>query len=132
MKRASVSGQGEITAATFDSQNRLWVGDIGARASLYDLETGSKVETLSPPTGLISKLFRYGLDPFYRYCPKPGEFYKVVAHVSSTSSKEEDISSLDLRRAQTEEDPWRPLWTGLLFMGVMLVIAGTVFHYQDF
>ena len=133
--KAGVSGQGTITAICFNDQNQLWVGNTSNAAQLYDLESMDRVKSYSPNTSMFSKFHTYCLSPFYWLCPKPGEFYKVIAHVSGASASaaaEDDVPDYDLSRTTRTEDPWQPLWSGLLFMFVTLLIACVIFVRRDF
>lgn len=135
LARARVAGQGTISAVSFDDQNRLWVVDRTDRASLYDLDSFELVQRFSPSGGFMEKAYRYVLGPFYRVCPKPGEFYKLVTYLSSTGDTKYN-ADVDLRRNSEntawKQDPWSPLWSGLGFMFSMLLVACVIFHYTDY
>ena len=130
----SLPDQGSITAVYFDDENRLWVGNTSDQAELYELSSLDQVTGYSPQSSLMSNFYHYCLRPFYWICPKPGEFYKVVAHVSSSDSDadEEEVQDFNLPRSNSNEDPWQPLWSGLLFMFGMLFLAGLVFWRRDY
>ncbi len=132
MKKADVTGQGEICAFGFGAGNRLWVSDNTDRATDYDLATDERGNRLAPGGTWLEKSFRYGIAPIYKAFPKPGEFYKVVTHLSS-SGNTADNDDVDLRRNPFETDnPWLPLRSGLIFMGLMIFVACVIFHFKDF
>ncbi len=131
MQKAKVSGQGQIGTFAFGDQNQLWVSDNTDRATQYDLATGTRVLRHSPSGDWIANTYRYVLRPFYRVCPKPGEFYKVVTHLSAagdTSSNE----NVDLNRTLQASDPWQPLISGAAFMFAMLALGCLVFQFKDY
>ncbi len=131
MKKADIIGQGEVCAFTFDDENQLWVCDNTDRATEYDLASGEMKVRYSPPGGWIEKLYRYGLRPFYKICPKPGEFYKVVSYLSASGDSEAN-ADVDLNKTFEVSDPWSPLWSGLLFMLSMLFLGCLVFQFRDY
>ncbi len=131
IRLANVSGQGDISAVSFDDRNRLWVVDRTDRATRYELENTSRDETLTPGGDWIDWAYRYAVRPFYTVCPKPSEFYKVVTYLSDTTdtSSNQDV---DLTRVEPTSDPWSPLWSGLGFMAAMLLLSCTIFHFKDY
>ena len=131
IEKAKVKGQGQICAFSFTDDDQLWVASDADRIAQYDLSNNSASSQYAPSGGLFEKFFRYGLRPFYRVCPKPGEFYKVVTHLSSSG---DGLSNADVDNNRGDEatNPWLPLWSGLGFMAVMLFLGCTVFHFKDY
>lgn len=129
---ANIVGQGKVSTFTFDSEGDLWVSENTDRATEYDLTDGSAGTRFAPGGTWIEKTYRWGLSPLYRVFPKPGEFYKVVTHLSSSGDAESNLE-IDLRERPLENsEPWLPLWSGLGFMGMMLFLACLVFHFKDY
>ena len=79
----------------------------------------------------MQKAWRYGIQPLYSVFPKPGEFYKVVTHLSSSNDSQTN-RDVDLTLQDVEPNPWSPLVSGLAFMGVMLGLACLVFARTDY
>jgi len=129
--RAPVSGQGSISMAMFDEAGRLWVADRTDRLTAYEPDSWNEARRLSPTGSIISRLHRYAVRPLYRVCPKPGEFHKLVTHLSASANVKKD-PTIDLTQRPEPENPWAPLTSGLAFMAAMLVIACVVFQRQDF
>ncbi len=123
--------RGDILAAVFDNQGRLWVGDRFRGVQRYDMDSGRQLDSRQPEAGWMTPAFRYGIRPLYRIFPKPGEFYKVIAHLSA-STDASDNPDIDLTRLPHRDDPWSPLRSGLIFMALMLAISCFVFQRQDF
>lgn len=130
-----ISEQGTVTAIRFDGQGQLWVGDTSNFAKLYNLESLEQLKELSPKSSLFTMFYNYCLSPSYWLCPKPGEFYKVIAHVSGVADgavEEDEVPDSNLSRDTSTDDPWQPLWSGLLFMFVTLFVASVIFIRRDF
>ncbi|MCH2177492.1 MAG: ABC transporter permease [Mariniblastus sp.] len=131
MNKAKVPGQGTISSVAFGGDDQLWIADRTDRVTRVNLSSGSNEEQLSPAGDWLSKTYRYVLAPFYRVCPKPGEFYKLVTHLSATdgSTQGEDV---DLRDMVEQADPWGPLKSGIGFMAIMLFFACLIFQCKDY
>ena len=129
--KPAVTGQGDISAIRFSDENQLWVVDRNDRLSEYDPATLTKAKTLSPVGGMIANVYRYLVKPFYTVCPKPSEFYKVVTYLSDTSDNRNNVD-VDMTHTPQRPDPFLPLWSGLGFMAVMLLLAVTIFQFKDF
>lgn len=65
---------------------------------------------------LSSKYYGYLLDGIYYFLPKPSELGNIMQQLVRGIA----ISS------------WMPLWTSLLFAGVMLVVSGYIFQKKNF
>ena len=131
LKKAEIVGQGAVASFAFDNDDHMWVCDNSDRASEYDLVSGEMNVRHSPPGGWVERVYRYGLKPFYTICPKPGEFYKVVSHLSSAGDSEEN-ADVDMNKTFESSDPWGPLWSGLLFMFIMLFMGCLIFRSKDY
>ena len=131
MNKARVPGQGTISSVAFGGDDQLWIADRTDRVTRVNLSSGSNEEQLSPAGDWLSKTYRYALAPFYRVCPKPGEFYKLVTHLSATdgSTQGEDV---DLRDTIEQAEPWGPLKSGIGFMAIMLFFACLIFQCKDY
>ena len=132
-RKPALRGQGSISSVGFDDANQLWAADRNDRVTQYDLETLDTSTSVSPGGGFIQKFYRYAVKPFYRVCPKPGEFYKVVTHLSNTSDTlRGNHVDVDLTEVPYQTSPLSPLWSGLAFMFAMLLIGCLVFHFKDY
>ena len=129
---ANVTGQGKINAFVLGTGGKLWVSENTDRLTMYNLSAGTSGNRLAPGGTWYEKAFRWVIAPLYRAFPKPGEFYKVVSHLSSSGDAKTNLD-VDLRINPLENaNPWQPLWSGLGFMLGMLIIASTYFHFKDF
>ena len=134
MFRPAVTGQGGVSGVAFDG-DMIWVCDRTDRMSQYTLGAFDEQTTYAPPCGIFSTPFvfgyRYLIKPFYKICPKPGEFYKLVTHLSNSKDTKTN-QEVDLRMSVTDRDPWSPFWSGVGFMCLMLVLSCLMFHYSDY
>jgi hypothetical protein len=126
-----VIGQGHVCAFALGVDDQLWVIDNTDRVTGYDLANDSMRVRHVPTGGWIEKTYRYVLRPFYVVCPKPGEFYKVVGHLSSSGNTEAN-EDVDMNEARQSSDPWSPLWSGLAFMFSMLALGCLIFQFRDY
>ena len=131
MFQAKVKGQGSISAVSFTADNQMIIGDRTDRVTTYDLPDFKAVDTFSPGGTMLDKSYRYAIRPLYKVCPKPGEFYKVVSHLSATNDTKRN-PNVDLRTQDSSTDPWSPLISGLVFMFGMLALSCFVFWRTDY
>lgn len=130
MYRSRVRGQGSISTVSFDD-SKMYVADRTDRVTAYDLDSFNATETFTPNGTLMHNAWRYGIKPLYFAFPKPGEFYKVVSHLSSASDTSTNLD-VDLAFQETPTNPWSPLTSGLTFMAVMLMLSCLVFSRTDY
>ncbi len=134
LTRAPVTGQGEISAVNVNEDGEafeLTVADRTNRLTRYELPSFEVIDTKTPPEDMIEKIYRMVVRPLYWLWPKPGEFYKVVTHLSSTGSSETN-RAVDLRQQPKYQNPFAPLTSGLAFMVVMLLISCVYFSRKDY
>ncbi len=131
IRKANVAHQGRIATFAFGHGDQIWMSHDTDRVSEYDLISGAAEVNHSPGGGWLEKSFRYVLRPFYKVCPKPGEFYKVVTHLSSAGDTKSN-EDVDLNKTLEASDPWSPLWSGLGFMVLMLALGCLIFQYKDY
>lgn len=130
VQKPYLRGQGTISAVYFDAENMI-VADREDRVTHYTIDDLALQETRSPSGTWMQKTWRYGIKPLYSVFPKPGEFYKVVTHLSSSNDAEAN-RDVDLTFQDVQPNPWSPLISGLVFMGVMLGIASLLFARTDY
>lgn len=125
---AEVKGQGGISTATFADAESLWIADRINRVRRYSIDGLALEETRTPAEGVLGILYRYVLVPVYIVCPKPGEFYRLVSYLTAEEATDESVE----RRDSETRNPWEPLWNGLIFIAVMLLIGCLCIERQDF
>lgn len=130
VSRPSIRGQGTVSAVSFDA-DKLLVADREDRVTQYSLDGLSSLESYSPAGTWMQNIWRYGVQPLYYVFPKPGEFYKVVAHLSSASDAQQN-RDVDLTFQEVRPNPWSPLINGSVFMALMLGISCLTFARTDY
>ncbi|MDG2013494.1 MAG: ABC transporter permease subunit [Pirellulaceae bacterium] len=121
----------DFMACDFDNSNRLWVGDRFRSVYGYDLESGENIIAYEPAADWMTNGYRLLVRPLYRAFPKPGEFYKLISHLSTSSSTRDDLD-VDLTQLPHIDNPWAPLKSGIIFTVCILAIACFVFQRMDF
>lgn len=132
--RPVVSGQGDISAIEFSGPEQLLVADRTNRVLEYRLGSNERTRSFSPSLSGIEWIYRYFVIPLYTVFPKPADLNNTVKYVLSgkeTESRRRDPFS-DLTAAQEYLDPWPPVWSGLVFTGVMLLLACIYIQRQEY
>ena len=125
-----ISGQGDVTAICFDPSNRFWTINRFQDTYSYDLSTRTQDRENLVTLSWSSWSLRYVVRPIYRFFPKPGEFYKIVAVLGSDQNAYSPDT--DLTKKSQADDPWEPLRSGLVFTAIMLGISCLIFQRRDF
>jgi len=83
---------------------------------------------------LVANAYRYVIRPLYVLLPKPGELGSTVNYLLSGSAIESTTvaSRQDLDAAVSARDPWAPVWSSGLFVGVILAIGYLYLERQEF
>jgi hypothetical protein len=126
---AAVPGQGDISAAGFDRENRLMVVDRLARVRQYDPASQRQLAQFSPPLDRWETLFYYLITPVYNVFPKPGELDNTVQYIlTKQSTAEVGFLRGNIELPREQRDPWRPLWSSAVFM--LVVLSGACFYIE--
>jgi hypothetical protein len=66
--------------------------------------------------------------------PKPGELGKTVNYLLSGSNVDASTTGgrQDLDAARSADDPWAPVWSSGLFVGVILALGCFYLERQEF
>ncbi len=131
IKLANVSGQNSITTSSFSHDGDLMVALKSNQVDRYSIEDYKKGSARVPKIDIYESGYRYVLTPFYTICPKPGEFYPLVTHLS-TKPSEEDRAGMERSGQGDDKNPWGPFYNGFFFMCVLLGIACFYIERQDF
>ncbi len=130
--RPRITGQRDISCGLFPAADRILVADRATRLTEYQLPDWQVSRRYAPPLSVIESVYRYVLSPLYTVFPKPGELDKTVQYLLSGKETKATDRSGDLTAAQQELHPWRPVWSSLAFMAVMLTLACIYLERQDF
>lgn len=129
----SWSGQGDVSAAAFVSNNELAIADRGNRVTKYQLPDGKVLQRWSPPGSLMQRISWYVIDPIYTVFPRPGELQQTTNYIltgKETASLRGDVETLDSMYLKV--DPWAPVWSSLAFTIVVLIISCIYISREEF
>jgi ABC-type transport system involved in multi-copper enzyme maturation permease subunit len=126
LTRRGIAGQGDISAAAFAGKTQLLVVDRGRRVTQYQLDPSRVEHRLAPPLGVLERIYRYGILPFYTVFPKPGELDNMVQYVLTRKETVSQAPAQDLATPHVKLNVWAPVWSSLAFLVVML--AATCWH----
>jgi hypothetical protein len=133
-QRPRVTGQGEISAATYDGED-LYVADRTSRISRYDARDFQLRERRAPRLDYFQGTYYYVVRPLYTVLPKPGELGKTMQYLV-TGQETADTGDREARdevtALQTRLNPWAPVWSGLAFMAVVLTATCVYFERQEY
>jgi len=132
MFRPRIAGQRDVSCCLFPAPSRILVADRATCLTEYELPSWQVSRRYSPPLTLIETIYRYILSPLYTVFPKPGELDKTVQYLLSGKETKSTDRGGDLAAAQQELHPWRPVWSSLAFMAVMLTLGCIYLERQDF
>jgi ABC-type transport system involved in multi-copper enzyme maturation permease subunit len=130
-KKPRITGQGNISCATFSHDNQLFVCHHTIRLSRYEMPSLKLARHYSPKLGWLARGYQYGLVPLYNVFPKPGELDKTFEYMLSGKETQSSNRS-DMTASQQSLDPWTPLWSSALFMLVVLISSCVYIEWQEF
>lgn len=131
----AVADRGDVNAVAFADAQTLLIGHDFGHVSAYKLDPLERVETLVPSPTTLLILYRWVINPLYQIFPKPGEMDNVTHYLltqQTTVSVGGPQSANDLSASRLKLDIWRPLWSNLAFVAVMLVLGSIYVQVKDF
>lgn len=131
-RRAPVSGQGEIAGFSF-SDDRLLIGDASNRVVAYDAATFARQREYRPAMTTAEWAYYYGIKPLHTVSPKPRHLDNTV-QFALTGKRTTDLGLFQGNLTQKRDDlhPWRPVASGLIFVGLMLVLSCVYLEWHEF
>ncbi len=131
--RFSISGQGNISAATFDGSDRMLIADRGQRATEYRLDPFRAEASRAEAMSTLEASYYYGIIPLYTIFPKPGELGEAVKYLLTDSEANSlDPNSPGLSERRDSPDVAGPIWSSLAFLAVMLSLSCLYVWRSDF
>ncbi|MDX1961867.1 MAG: LpqB family beta-propeller domain-containing protein [Pirellulales bacterium] len=131
--RAPVSGQGDISAASWDAAGQLWVVDAWHRATRYQVPKWTSSTVVQNDAHWLELLDLYLLRPLYAFLPKPGSADALVNYLltdQQTSLRGQLTGGLRATRELTQI--WEPLISHAVFLACMLGLGCWFIHVRDF
>jgi hypothetical protein len=131
-RRAPLPAQGQISSLAWTA-DRLWIADYANRVVAYDPASLKRVETYQPELSTWEAAYYYFFDPLYTIFPKPRLLNNTVQYLL-TGKRTTDMGFLQGNLSQQRDDlkPWRPVQSGLLFVGVMLLFGCVYIERHEF
>jgi ABC-type transport system involved in multi-copper enzyme maturation permease subunit len=131
--KVDIIGQGNVSAASFTSQNTLLVADRVRRVIEYRLDPFDVVHRYEPESEVLERVYRYGLVPLYTIFPKPGELDNMVSYL--LTDRKDIAATGDEDNLESERivlDIWKPIISNVAFLAVMLTLTCVYISYKDF
>lgn len=131
-RRAPVPAQGQISGFAWSGE-RLFVADYANRVVAYDQKTFTRERVYRPALSRWELAYYYGIEPLYTIFPKPRRLHKTVQYLI-TGKRTTDLGLFQGDLTQLREDlhPWQPVQSGLIFVGVLLVVACVYMERHEF
>ena len=130
--KPNLVGQGRAHAIHFEKGGTLWVAHSGKKADQWDLKTRTSRRSIRPKSSVIEMIYDYGISPFYEVNPKPAAVNETIEFVlRNPKNKSLAVDRNDLDAPTIQVDPWRPIWTNLLFVIAMLSLSCWYMSRQD-
>jgi ABC-type transport system involved in multi-copper enzyme maturation permease subunit len=129
---ANIRGQGDIAGFAFAGE-KLLVADRVKRVTEYNLASLARSKVYAPPMSRVEMVYYYAIWPTYLIFPKPGELDNTVQYVL-TGKRTTDLGVFrgDLTQRREDLHPWRPVRSGLIFVGVVLLMACVYIERHEF
>ena len=133
---ARVPSQGTISGVAYDAQGKLLVAHDARLISRCDPMTGQSEVICRPQLTTVEQVYYYGVMPAYTVLPKPGELYRTLLYF--LTGKKTDPTGESGNQPATEPEfkerlnPWQPVWSGAIFLVVMLGIGCVYMERMEF
>ena len=121
---------GEYAAATFSGE-QLMTADMNDRIVTWEASSLSKQQTIAPQQDLPTRLYRYLINPVYLLFPKPSELQNTMLY-ALTGKNTQKIEGPMGGNQTIKFDPWQPVYSNSIFIGVMLLLGCVYIYRQDF
>jgi hypothetical protein len=129
----SFIGKSDISAAAFVGPDQMLIADRGSRITEYHLDPFRVGSQRVPNMGVLERVYRYGVLPFYTLFPKPGELDNMVAYLlTEQETAAVGPDSENLASTQVKLDYRGPVWSSLAFMGIVLMVTCLYVWRADF
>lgn len=150
LHKAPLWSQGEISAVAFSPTDTVLVADEVARVREFELPDWKTQQVFNPeklprlsdtyelPFGLKLNYYyvhRYFTSPLYTVLPKPGElgrFFRYITTGEETDAFWLSASQSISRQRHQQRNPWRAVWSSVLFVALMLAIGCWHIHRSEF
>lgn len=133
--KARVPGQGTLSAIAYEPGGELLVAHDANRVSRADPVTGERDLVCKPRLSTAEGVYYFGVLPVYTILPKPGEMHRTMLYLltgkEATTADTNRQLPADFAYVEPAK-PWQPVWSGALFMAVMLAIGCAYMERMEF
>jgi hypothetical protein len=131
-RRAPVPAQGQISGVLW-TPDRLLIADYANRVVAYDLETMRHERVYRPALTRWELAHYYIVEPLYTIFPKPRGLHNTVAYLlTGKQTTDAGLFQGDVTQYREDLHPWRPVTSGLAFVGVLLLLACVYIERHEF
>jgi ABC-type transport system involved in multi-copper enzyme maturation permease subunit len=124
---------GKLTTMTWESPNKVLLGVKPNRVVEFDPADNKVSHSYTPTMSTLELVYNLGVNPLYQLNPKPSALDNAMGYLlSGNETLSLNIVTNDMKQAQVEIDVWRPIFSNLAFVGVMLVIGCVYVARKEF
>ena len=128
----SVPAQGSIASAQF-TDDGLLIADGNDRLLTLSFPGLQRENVENPKLAFIHQLYRYLIKPLYLVCPKPAELQNTMQYaITGKDTVKVEGPGFGPGGRTIKLNPWQPLVSNSIFIGVMLLIGCIYVYRQDF
>ena len=128
----SIPSQDYVAGMQF-SHDRLIIADGSDRIIELSLPDLSRKETRNPKLPLIRRIYGYAVRPLYLIFPKPAELQNTMQYaITGKDTVKVEGPGMGPGGRTIKLNPWEPLTSNSVFIGVMLLIGCLYVYRQDF
>lgn len=132
---ADVPGQKTISAVAYRSSDELLVAHNVNCVSRCDLKRRTRELICRPALNTAEMAMYYGVLPLYTLLPKPGEVRRTLVYLIGGEETLESGNNSPLPsdlKPVVRLDPWQPVWSGAIFLVIMLGIGCIYMERMEF
>jgi hypothetical protein len=109
------------------------IGDASNRVVAYDDQTFTREREYRPAMTNAELAYYYAVRPLHMVSPKPRHLDNTV-QFALTGKRTTDLGLFQGNLTQKRDDlhPWRPVASGLVFVGLMLLISCVYLEWHEF
>ena len=144
--RPGLHGQNSVFCAAFDENDQLIFADRWKSVSRVTTDGTKELVATSGKLTSFQWFYRYILSPIHMIAPKPGSLNNTAQYLVTGDDTRDDyrmqlLKTLpmgEMNEAMEDQlprvylNPWPPVWNGLIFTAVVLLIGCIILERQQF
>ncbi len=147
--RPSIASGNYVDAASFDARGNLVYVDNYRKVRRYSLGQESELEAIQCEYTVPQNVCRYVIKPLNSTFPQPGRLSNTMQYFVTGDDTREDYTVTFMRLVSFANPflpmeqlvegtprvnlyPWPPVWNGLIFTGIMLLIGCVFIERQQY